>query len=153
MRVNAGNDGRGPGRLRVRADDPALTPYAGLAIVGELARSTRLVELINAELGTVAGAAVKTRRRGLSAGALVVSLAECQIAEADCFDDIENVRADTAGASLRAVAGTPSAPTARQRARRYRPGHIHAIERAQARVAERCDRAAGREPGGPVNLD
>ncbi len=153
MRVNAGNDGRGPGRLRVRADDPALTPCAGLAIVGELARSTRLVELINAELGTVAGAAVKTRRRGLSAGALVVSLAECQIAGADCFDDIENVRADTAGASLRAVAGTPSAPTARQRARRYRPGHIHAIERAQARVAERCDRAAGREPGEPVDLD
>ena len=153
MRVNAGNDGRGPGRLRVRADDPALTPYAGLAIVGELAHSTRLVELINAELGTVAGAAVKTRRRGLSAGALVVSLAECQIAGADCFDDIENVRADTAGASLRAVAGTPSAPAARQRARRYRPGHIHAIERAQARVAERCDRAAGREPGGPVDLD
>jgi hypothetical protein len=137
----------------LRADDPALTPYAGLAIVGELARSTRLVELINAELGTVAGAAVKTRRRGLSAGALVVSLAECQIAGADCFDDIENVRADTAGASLRAVADTPSAPTARQRARRYQPGHIRAIERAQARVAERCDRAAGREPGEPVDLD
>jgi hypothetical protein len=151
--VNAGNDRRGPGRLTIRADDPALTPYAGLAIVGELARSTRLVELIDAELGAVAGAAVKSRRRGLSAGALVVSLAECQIAGADCFDDIENVRADTAGAGLRAVADTPSAPTARQRARRYRPGHIRAIERAQARVAERCDRSAGRDPGEPVDLD
>jgi hypothetical protein len=153
LRVNAGNDGRGPGWLTIRADDPALTPYAGLAIVGELARSTRLVELIDAELGTVAGAALKTRRRGLSPGALVVSLAECQIAGADCFDDIENVRADTAGAPLRAVAGTPSAPTARQRARRYQPGHIRAIERAEGRVGERCDRAAGREPGEPVDLD
>ena len=110
MRVNAGNDGRGPGRLQIRADDPALTPYAGLAIVGELARSTRLVELIDAELGAVAGAAaVKTRRRGLTAGELVVSLAECQIAGAECFDDVENVRADTAGRAVIAdyVFGAP----------------------------------------------
>jgi hypothetical protein len=153
LRVNDRNDGKAPGRLTIRADDPALTPYAGLAIVGELARSTRLVELIDAELGAVAGDRVKTRRRGLSAGALVVSLAECQIAGADCFDDIENVRADTAGVGLRAVPATPSAPTARQRARCYRPAHIRAIERAQARVAERCDRAAGRDPGDPVDLD
>lgn len=153
MRVNAGNDRRGPGRLTIRADDPALTPYAGLAIVGELARSTRLVELIDAELGTVAGPAVKSRRRGLTAGQLVVSLAECQIAGSDCFDDIENVRADTAGAGLRAVAGTPSAPTARQQARRYELAHVRAIERAQARVAERVDRSLRRELGEPVDLD
>ena len=153
MRVNAGNHGRGPGRLQVRADDPSLTPYAGLAIVGELARSTRMVDLIDAELGTVAGVAVKTRRRGLSAGELVVSLAECQIAGVDCFDDIENVRADTAGAGLRAVAGTPSAPAARQLARRFGPAHIRAIERAQARAAERVDRRLGRDPGEPVDFD
>lgn len=153
MRVNAGNDRRGPGRLQIRADDPTLTPYAGLAIVGELARSTRLVQLIDAELATVPGPVVKTRRRGLSAGQLVVSLAECQIAGADCFDDIENVRADTAGAALRAVAGTPSAPTARQQARRYELAHVRAIERAQARVAEYCDRRAGRDPGEPVDFD
>ncbi len=153
MRVNAGNDGRGPGRLTIRADDPALTPYAGLAIVGELARSTRLVELIDAELGATAGAAVKTRRRGLSAGELVVSLAECQIAGADCFDDIENVRGDTAGAGLRAVAATPSAPAARQLACRFSAGHIRAIERAQARVAEHVDRQVGRDCGEDVTFD
>lgn len=153
MRVIDRNDRRGPGRLQIRADDPALTPYAGLAIVGELARSTRLVELIDAELGTVAGARVKTRRRGLSAGGLVVSLAECQIAGADCFDDIENVRADRAGADLRAVPGTPSAPAARQLARRYELAHIRAIERGQARVAERVDRRLGREPGLEVTFD
>jgi len=85
--VNAGNDVTGPGRLQVRADDPGLTPYAGLVIVGELARRTRLVELIDAELGTVRTArAVKRRRRGLSPGGLVVSLAECQIAGAECCD-------------------------------------------------------------------
>lgn len=154
MRVKADNDATGRGRLEIRADDPSLTPYAGLAIVGELARRTRLVELIDAELGVVrTERAVKRRRRGLSAGALVVSLAECQIAGADCFDDIENVRADRAGAPLRAVAATPSAPAARQLARRFGPGHIRAIERAQARVGERLDRELGRDPDEDVSFD
>jgi hypothetical protein len=47
-------------------------------------------------------------------GALVVSLAECQIAAAECSEDIENVRADRAG---RAVADTPSALPARSLSR------------------------------------
>ena len=154
MRVNADNDATGSGRLVIRADDPHLTPYAGLAIIGELVRRTRLVELIDAELGVVRTArAVKRRRRGLSAGALVVSLAECQIAGAECFDDIENVRADRAGAPLRAVAATPSAPAARQLARRFRPSHIRAVERAQARVGEQLDRELGRDPGEAVDFD
>jgi hypothetical protein len=154
LRVNAGNDATGPGRLEIRADDPSLTPYAGLAIVGELARRTRLVELVDAELGVVrTERAVKRRRRGLTAGAFAVSLAECQIAGADCFDDLENVRADRAGAPLRAVALTPSAPAARQLARRFRPGHIRAIERAQARVGERLDRELGRDPAEDVSFD
>lgn len=154
MRVNTGNDATSPGRLVIRADDPNLTPYAGLAIVGALSRRTRLVELIDAELAGVRTArAVKRRRRGLSPGALVACLAECQIAGADCFDDIEDVRADRAGAALRAVADTPSAPTARQLAKRFRRSHIRAIERAQARVAERLDREAGRDGGEDVTFD
>jgi Transposase DDE domain group 1 len=154
LRVNTSNDSRSVGRLRFRADDPSLTPYGGLAIVGELARRTRLVELVDAELSAVRGVgAVKARRRGLSPGALVVSLAECQIAGAECFDDIENVRADTAGATLRAVAATPSAPTARQLAMRYRRTHICATERALARVGDRVDRELGRDPGDEVTFD
>jgi hypothetical protein len=138
----------------IRADEPNLTPYAGLAIVGELARRTRLVELIDAELGAVRTARpVKARRRGLSPGGLVVSLAECQIAGAECFDDIEDVRADRAGAVLRAVAEVPSAPTAREVAQRFRRSHIRAIERAQARVGERLDREFGRDRGEDVTLD
>jgi hypothetical protein len=30
---------RGPGRIEFRADDPSLTPFAGLAVSGELVRS------------------------------------------------------------------------------------------------------------------
>jgi hypothetical protein len=154
LRVNASDCDRGPGRLSFRADDPSLTPYAGLAIVGELARCTRLVELVDAELCAVRGVrAVKSRRRGISPGALVVSLAECQIAGAECFDDIENIRADTASAELRAVPGTPSAPTARQLARCYRRPHIRAIERALARIGERVDRQLGRDVGDEVTFD
>jgi hypothetical protein len=140
--------------MLLRADDRNLTPYAGLAIVGELARRTRLAELVDAELAAARGVgAIKSRRRGVSPGALVVSVAECQIAGAECFDDIENVRVDIASAAFRAVAGTPSASTARQLAKRYRRTHIRAIERAQARVADRVDRQQGREANEDVTFD
>ena len=151
--MNDCNDGRSPGRLAFRADDPALTGYAGLAIVGELARRTRLVELIDAELAVCGEVPVKVRRRGVSPGGLVVSVAECQIAGADCFDDIENVRADIASAAFRAVRATPSAGTARQLARLYERSHVRAVERALARVGDRVDRDLGRDPGEAVTFD
>jgi DDE family transposase len=148
------NGARGPGRIVFRADDPALTPYAGLAISGELLRVLRLVELVDAELAAVDRVApVKQRRRGLSAGGLVVALAESQLVGGECFDDIEDLRADAAGAPLRAVADTPSAPTARQLAYRFKPGHVRAIECAQARVGDELDRRLGRDPGEDVTLD
>jgi hypothetical protein len=62
----APNPDRGPGRIEFRADDPSLTPYAGLAISGELARGLRLVELTEVKLAAAARVApVKQRRRGL----------------------------------------------------------------------------------------
>jgi len=152
--VNAGNDDRGPGRLVFRADDPTLTPYAGLAISGELLRKLRLAELIDAELAAVARVApVKRRRRGLSPGELVLALAESQLVGGDCFDDVQDLRADAAGAPLRAVAATPSAPTARQLAYRFRPSHIRAVERAAARAGNELDRRLGRDPGEQVTFD
>ena len=154
QRVMAGNPGRRPGRLVIRADDSSLTPYAGLAISGELARKLRLVELVDAELEAVDRVApVKQRRRGLSPGELAVAIAEAQVAGAECFDDIEVVRADRAGAPWRAVSATPSAPTARQLACRFRPAHIRAIERAAARCGNELDRRLGREPGEDVTFD
>jgi hypothetical protein len=148
------NPDRSPGRIEFRANDPSLTPYVGLAISGELARGLRLVELTDAELRAVARVApVKQRRRGLSPGELAVSIAECQLAGAECFDDLEVLRADQAGASLRAVAAVPSAPTARQLARQFKPAHIRAIERAMARCGNELDRRLGRDPGEAVTFD
>jgi Transposase DDE domain group 1 len=145
---------RRPGRLVIRADDPSLTPYAGLAISGELARNLRLVELINAELQAARRVRpVKHRRRGLSPGELTVAIAEAQLVGAGCFDDIERLRADGALAPWRAVARTPSAPTARQLACRFRPTHIRAIERAAARCGNELDRQLGRDATEAVTFD
>ena len=149
-----GNCGGGPGRLVFRADDRSLTPYAGLAVSGELARRLGLAELIDAELAVERRArAIKVRRRGVSPGELVVSLAECQLVGGSFFDHVEDVRADRAGAGLRAVAATPSAPAALQNAKRFRRCHVQRIERAMARAGERLDRALGRDPREAVTID
>jgi Transposase DDE domain group 1 len=152
--VSVVNGARGRGRLVVRADDPSLTPYAGLAVSGELARRLGLAELIDAELAVERRArAVKVRRRGLSPGELVVSLAECQLVGGSFFDHIEDVRADQAGARLRAVAAMPSAAAALQNSKRFRRCHVQRVERAMARAGERLDRALGRDRAEPVTID
>jgi Transposase DDE domain group 1 len=154
VRVTASNPGRRLGRITVRADDRSLTPYAGLAVSGELARRVGLAELIDAELSVERRARpVKVRRRGLSPGELVVGLAECQLVGGSFFDHLEDVRADQAGAQLRAVAGTPSAPAALQNAKRFRRCHVQRVERAMTRAGERLDRALRRDPGEPVTID
>ena len=149
-----GHCDRGAGRLLVRADDRSLTPHAGLAVVGDLARKLGLVGLIDGELALERRARpVKTRRRGASAGQLVVSLAECQLAGGAFFDHLEDQRADTAGAGLRAVAEVPSAPAALQVSKRFRRVHCQRVEHAMARAGQRLDRALGREAGEPVTID
>src|SRR5215210_781805 len=145
---------RGPGRIVFRADDERLTPFAGLACVGELARRTGLVELVDGELaGERRAAPVKRRRRGVSGGELVVSLAESQLVGGECFDHIEELRADRAGAAFRAVARVPAAATALQLAKRFRRCLCQAVERGLARSGERLDRALGRDPDEPVTID
>jgi hypothetical protein len=134
--------------------DPSLTRYAGLAVTGELARRLRLVELTDAELAVERRARpVKVRRRGLSPGQLVVSIAECQLVGGEFFSDLAQVRADQAGQGLRTVGQTPSAPTALQRAKDFRRVHCQRVERACARVAEHLDRALGRDRCEPVTID
>jgi hypothetical protein len=96
---------------------------------------------------------VKVRRRGLSPGRLVVALSECQLVGGEFFSDLEEVRADEAGAGLRAVGRTPSAPTALQRAKDFRRVHCQRIERAAARVGDHLDLALGRDPREPVTID
>jgi hypothetical protein len=152
--VTDGNHARRRGRIVVGENDRSLCRYAGLAVAGELARRLRLQELIDAELAVERRARpVKVRRRGLSPGQLVVSLAESQLVGGEFFSDVEEVRADQAGAGLRMVAQTPSAPTALQRAKDFRRVHCQRVEHATARVGEHLDRALGRDPQQPVTID
>jgi Transposase DDE domain group 1 len=152
--VTVGNHRRSRGRIVVGENDRSLVRYAGLAVVGELARRLRLVELIDAELAVERRARpVKVRRRGASPGQLVVSLAESQLVGGEFFSDLEEVRADQAGAGLRTVGATPSAPTARQRAKDFRRVHCQRVERACARVGDHLDRALRRDPSEPVTVD
>jgi hypothetical protein len=131
-----------------------LTPYGGLVCVGELARRTALVELVDGELASERRAGpVKRRRRGVSGGELVVALAESQLVGGEYFDDIEELRADRAGADLRAVARVPAAATALQLAKRFRRCLCQAVERGLARAGERLDRALGREVSDAVTID
>jgi hypothetical protein len=71
----------------------------------------------------------------------------------DSMLDLERVRADRAGAELRAVAEVPAASTACQLARRYRRSHLRAAEQAFAACANAMDGQLGRSPDGPVTLD
>jgi hypothetical protein len=154
LRVSGRDAVKRVGRIVFRADDERLTPFAGLAVVGVIARALGLVGLIDAELaGERRAAAVKVRRRGVSGGELLLALAESQLVGGECFDDIEDLRADHAGAGLRGSWRVPAAATARQLARRFRRCHIQAIERAIARVGGRLDRALGRAATGPATID
>jgi hypothetical protein len=136
------------------ADEPNLTPFAGLLVSGEIARRTGLVEALDAEIAAVRRAGpIKVRRRGISPGELVVSLAETQLVGGTYFEHLRALRADLPGAPLRAVADAPSPQTALRLARAFRTSHLRACERALAEAGRRLDGALGRPVGEPVTLD
>lgn len=119
-------------RVERRADDPALTPTAGLLAVAEAVRALGLVESIDAYVGPI-----KARNRGLTAGEFVVALAECLLAGGDFLADLDHARADAAGAACRAVARPPASTTAGSLARRFGADRLAGVEAAWAGVTGR----------------
>jgi hypothetical protein len=144
-------------RIEVVADDATLTPFGGSAVLGELVRRLELIPALDRAIETaptVGGLRpVKQRARGCSAGQLLVAVAESQLCGGDSMLDLERLRADQAGAELRAVAGVPAASTACQLARRYRRSHLRAAEAAFAACTNSVDAQLGRASEGPVTLD
>ncbi len=134
-------------KLHPGDDDPSLTAHAGLALVGELVARIGLVEGIDARLGHL-----KARRRGLSPGQFVVSMAESVLAGGSHLSDVEALRADGAGASLRAVANPPAPSTAGQLFSRFKITDCWKLERASAEAANGLDKALGLKPG-TITLD
>ncbi len=154
QRVRMGNDGRRVGRIVVRADDPSLTGHGGLAVIGDLESRLGLIAEIDAQLALEHRArAIKVRRRGATAGGLVMSLAECQLVGGAFFEHLGELRADEAGAVLRAVAEVPSPATALQLAKRFRRVHCQRVERAMSTAGQALDRALGRDVGEAVTVD
>jgi len=148
------NGNGGSGRVDFVADDPTLTPHAGLEVSGELVRRIGLVERVQAAVcGVRWPGPVKQRRRGLGVGGLVVSVAESIMCGAECWDDLEDVRSDLASRPFRAVANAPASSTARQRAARFRRSHLQAVEQAAADAAAQLDAHRGLDVGAAVTLD
>ena len=129
-------------KLHPGEDDPSLTAHAGLALTGELVARIGLIEGIDARLGHL-----KARRRGLSPGEFLVSMAESVLAGGSHLSDVERLRADGAGASLRAVANPPAPSTAGQLFGRFKLPDCWRLERASAEAANGLDEALGLGPG------
>lgn len=154
MRVNQKDRDIPLGRIEFRADDETLTPHAGLAITGQIARRLDLIgEIDRCVAGEKRATPVKVRKRGSTPGQLLLALAESQLVGGECFDDLQALRDDHAGAPLRTVANVPAPPTARQNARRYRAVHVQQIERALAIAAGRVDRHCDRDREADATID
>src|SRR5674536_300656 len=112
-------------RIEFRADDPTLTPNGGLALVAQTCRVLDVIGTIERHVGPI-----KARRRGAGAGELLVGLAECMLAGGDFFTDLDPMRADVAGAQLRAVAEPPASTTAVGLGRRFGPDQLAGLRTA-----------------------
>ncbi len=109
-------------RVRVGAPDESLTLVSGMAAVCELVDRLGMITLLDAVIGPI-----KTRRRGYSAGELLVGLASAQLAGEDFLVGLDRQRADVAGQVLAPVAGL-SSTTAAGLARRFTEGQWRAVE-------------------------
>ena len=112
--------------------DPNLTPRAGLHLVSEVDRVLGVAAALDAHIGPV-----KKRRRGLSAGEMVLSVAETVLGGGDFMCDLGNQRADTAGAPLRAVPDVPAATTFIGVAKRFGDKVFTGAEEAVAELVRR----------------
>jgi len=117
-------------RVMVRADDPSLTPSAGLVLVAEVVRALGAVEVIDEAVGSI-----KVRDRGLSAGEFVVALAESVLAGAEFFSDLDPQRCH-GDAVLRSVVPPPST-TGGSLARRFSPRHLEGLQAGVGSLVQR----------------
>ncbi len=120
--------------VTVGRDDPSLTPTAGLVLVAEVDRILGVASTIDSYVGSI-----KARRQGLSAGELVLSMAETMLAGGDFMIDLDNLaRADHAGAALRAVAEAPASTTFIALAKRFDDVAIGDMESAVGVLVRRA---------------
>lgn len=111
-------------RVRIGAQDPQLSPAAGIEAVREIDRVLDITAALDEHIGPV-----KERARGLSGGQLLMATASAQLAGADHLVGLDRRRADAPGQALEPVP-TPASTTAAGIARRFGPGQLAGIEEA-----------------------
>ncbi|HWM97572.1 MAG TPA: IS1380 family transposase [Streptosporangiaceae bacterium] len=140
------------GQVEVGTPDETLTPVSGVVAVSEVVGRLGLVGALDDSIGPI-----KQRDRGLSAGELLVSLAQAQMLGGDFLVSLDRRRADVTGEALSAVS-TPASTTAASLAARFGPTRIAGIEEG---IGEVICRAVGASPvqrrvalrGGTATLD
>src|SRR5262245_52320533 len=140
-----------PGNVQIHADDPSLTAHAGLLLTGELIARTGLIERLDQAIDRIRP--FKQRRRGLTAGELLVSVAEMMAIGGDHLAHLETLRQDRAGRSLRAVAEAPAPTTAGQLLPRLNHRQCNAAMAVMAALGDEVDAQLGLTNGAPVTLD
>ena len=133
------------------ADDPTLTGHAGLLLVRDLNSKLQLVARLDSAIERVRR--FKQRRRGLSGGQLLVSLAESMLAGGSQLAHLDSLREDEAGRVLPAVAQVPAPETASQLLPRFTVRQCQGVVAELARAGVELDRMLGLSQQGPVTLD
>ncbi len=125
---------RKPARKRVKigAPDPSLTATSGVAAVAELLDKLGVVDMFDRGVGSI-----KERARGVTAGELLVGLAQSQLLGGDALVALDRQRQDVAATELSAVPGLAST-TAGALARRFGAEQVAGIETATADLVARA---------------
>ncbi len=109
------------GRVRVGAPDASLTAVSGVVAVAELVGRLGVTAALDDAVG-----AIKQRDRGLSAGELLVAVAQAQMFGAEFWTGLDRRRADAVGQAL-SVVPTPASTTAVELAQRFGPAQLAGI--------------------------
>src|SRR5918994_7306772 len=116
-------------RVQVGAPDESLTRFSGLIAVTELVERLDVIGRLDAAIGSL-----KQRRRGHTAGEVLVGIAAAQLAGEDFLVGLDRQRADRAGQQLAPMPGL-AATTAAGLANRFSEGQWQAVETGLAEVA------------------
>jgi hypothetical protein len=140
------------GRVRIGAPDTSLTPASGVVAVAELADRLGMVAALDDAIG-----AIKQRDRGLSAGGLLLALAQTQMLGGDFLVSLDRRRDDLVGEAL-SVVPTPASTTAAELAARFDPAQLVGIEDGIAELTRRAvtmlpAKRRTRLQAGPVTID
>src|SRR5664280_2772016 len=119
---------RGFRRVLIGPADRRVTGHAGVAVVAEVDRVLGISSALDGAVGSI-----KSRRRGVSAGGLLLSMASAHMTGADFLVGMDHRRADTAGQQLEPVS-TPASTTTAQLAKRFTATHVAGIEVVNTRV-------------------